>query len=76
MVSERYEEREKAIKDYVSGIAAAHDEGGDEGIDIGVKQVALRMLRLGKKLADIMESTYLSADSIHDIAQENGLAVV
>lgn len=73
---ERYEEREKAIKDYVSVIVATRDEARDEGIDIGIKKVALTMLRKGKELTEIMDSTELSADTIRNIASQNGLAVL
>lgn len=68
---ERYEEREKAIKDYVSVIAATRDEG----IDIGIKKVALTRLRKGKKLTEIMDSTELSESTIRNIACQNGLSV-
>lgn len=50
--------------------------GEARGIDLGIKKVALKMLRLGRKLADIMESTELPERTIRDIAQKNGLSVV
>lgn len=78
-LADYFKENESEVYDMVSfkwDDKRAKEIAKEEGIDLGVKKVALKMLRLGKKLADIMDSTELSESTIRDLARENGLAVV
>ena len=59
----QYEQREKAIRDYISGMRAWRREGLKQGIEQGVMQASLRNI---KKL---MENMNLSATQAMDVLQ-------
>lgn len=57
-------EQEKAIQ-------ASYEDGRDDGISEGIEKVALKMIRLGKPLEDILQITDLPIERIKKLA--NGL---
>lgn len=79
----RYEEREKAVKDYVSGMAAARREGLAEGEAKGMtkgeslanKRMALEMLHDKYSLAEIVKLSHLSEAEVIALAGREGLVV-
>lgn len=80
---EYYEMREKAVKDYVSGMAAAKREGIATGIAKGMakgeslanKRMALDMLQGSYSLAEIVKLSHLSEAEIRALATEQGIVV-
>ena len=57
-------EQDKAIR-------ASYEDGRDDGISEGIEKIALKMIRLGKPLEDILQITDLPIERIKKIA--NGL---
>ena len=58
-----YEQREKAIRDHYSYMNSYKEEGREEGIQL----VALRMLKRGRDISEIVEDTGLSEDEIKNL---------
>ena len=56
-------EQEKAIR-------ASYEDGRDDGISEGIEKVALKMIRLGKPLEDILQITDLPIEKIKKLADE------
>ena len=56
-------EQEKAIR-------ASYEDGRDDGISEGVEKVALKMIRLGKPLEDILQITDLPLEKIKKLADD------
>ena len=56
-------EQEKAIR-------ASYEDGRDDGISEGIEKVALKMIRLGKPLEDILQITELPLEKIKKLADE------
>ena len=54
-------EQEKAIR-------ASYEDGRDDGISEGIEKVALKMIRLGKPLEDILQITDLPLEKIKKLA--------
>jgi hypothetical protein len=61
------EDREKALRDYLSRIQAAERNNSIK--------VALKMLRRNKPIEEISEFTELSFDAISEIALKNNLTI-
>ena len=59
----QYEQREKAIRDYISGMRAWRREGLKQGIEQGVMQASLQNIK------NLMENMNLSAPQAMDVLQ-------
>ena len=59
----QYEQREKAIRDYISGMRAWRREGLKQGIEQGVMQASLQNIK------NLMENMNLSATQAMDVLQ-------
>ena len=55
-------EQEKAIR-------ASYEDGRDDGISEGIEKIALKMIRLGKPLEDILQITDLPIERIKKLAE-------
>lgn len=73
-VRELIEAREKARRDYISGLSTAREEGLEQGLKKGCEEVAERMLGLGLDLELISQATGLPATEIERL-KEPGEAV-
>jgi hypothetical protein len=59
----QYEQREKAIRDYISGMRTWRREGLKQGIEQGVMQASLQNIK------NLMENMNLSATQAMDVLQ-------
>lgn len=56
-------EQDKAIR-------ASYEDGRDDGISEGIEKIALKMIRLGKPLEDILQITDLPLERIKKLADD------
>ncbi len=66
------EVREKQIRDHISSVEYAREEGREEGIQKEKKKVALKLLQGGMDFKTIKETTELSEEEIKVIEKELG----
>jgi len=75
----QYEQREKALRDYLSEIRATRAEGRAEGCaegrHLGITHIAMNMLRAGTPLATVSQMAELPEAVIRKMAEEHGLQV-
>ena len=79
----QYEQREKALRDYLSEIRATHAEGRAEGRaegcaegrHLGITHIAMNMLRAGTPLSTVAQMAELPEAVIRKMAEEHGLQV-
>ena len=79
----KYEQRECYEHDYVSDMEGSWQDGRDEGIkqglregkQLGITQMAMKLLRAGTPMATVAEMAELPEAVIRKMAEEHGIAV-
>ena len=79
----KYEQRECYEHDYVSDMEGSWQDGRDEGIkqglregkQLGIIQMAMKLLRAGTPMATVAEMAELPESAIRKMAEGHGIAV-
>ncbi|BBB90227.1 Rpn family recombination-promoting nuclease/putative transposase [Methylomusa anaerophila] len=65
-----YEMREKALRDHLSAMYYAKEEGREEGREEGIRETALRLLAMGLLPADVSKGTGLSLEEVEKLRKD------